>query len=229
MPPWLRTTTAAENGRRCPSASALAHGIVHPANDGRPRAGGEAADVEIGKTPDSEAEFDRTVEYIRATIEAVKEADPAPRFAVTGGFVAQIRRSPLGVVLCMGPFNYPLNETYATLIPALIMGNTVAFKPPKLGVLLHLPLLEAFRDSFPPGVVNTVFGEGRTVVGPLMASGKVDVLAFIGRAGVADTLKKQHPRPHHLRSILGLNAKNPALVMADADLDAAVSECVTGH
>ena len=60
----------------------------------------------------------------------------------------------------MGPYNYPLNETFTTLIPALIMGNTVVFKPPRLGVLLHRPLLEAFRDSFPPGVVNTVYGRG---------------------------------------------------------------------
>ncbi len=59
------------------------------------------------------------------------------------------------------------------------------FKPPKLGVLLHRPLLEAFRDAFPPGVVNTVYGEGREVVGPLMTSGRVDALAFIGTSRVA--------------------------------------------
>ena len=74
------------------------------------------------------------------------------------GVVGQIRRAPLGVVLCMGPFNYPLNETFTTLIPALIMGNTVVFKPPKLGVLLHRPLLDLFQSCFPAGVVNTVYG-----------------------------------------------------------------------
>ena len=58
----------------------------------------------------------------------------------------------------MGPYNYPLNETFATLIPALIMGNTMVFKPPKLGVLLFQPLLEAFRSAFPKGVINTVYG-----------------------------------------------------------------------
>jgi glyceraldehyde-3-phosphate dehydrogenase (NADP+) len=56
-----------------------------------------------------------------------------------------VRRGPLGVVLC--PYNYPLNETFALLIPALIMGNTVVFKPAKHGVLLISPLLEAFRNS----------------------------------------------------------------------------------
>jgi delta 1-pyrroline-5-carboxylate dehydrogenase len=66
-----------------------------------------------------------------------------------------------------GAFNYPLNENFTTLIRALIMGNPVLFKPPKLGVLLHQPLLDVFGDSFPPGVIGTVYGEGPTVISPL--------------------------------------------------------------
>jgi glyceraldehyde-3-phosphate dehydrogenase (NADP+) len=185
---------------------------------------------EIGKTlPDAEKEFDRTVDYIRDTIDALKDLDRASsRFVIEQGVIGQIRRAPLGVVLCMGPFNYPLNETFTTLIPALIMGNTVIFKPPKLGVLLHQPLLEAFRDCFPKGVVNTIYGEGQKVIAPLMTSGRIDVLAFIGSSRVADILKNQHPKPHRLRCILGLEAKNAAIVLKDADLDHAVKECVLG-
>ncbi len=185
---------------------------------------------EIGKAlPDAEKEFDRTVDYIRDTVDALKDLDRvSSRFTITQGVMAQIRRAPLGVVLCMGPFNYPLNETFTTLIPALIMGNTIIFKPPKLGVLLHQPLLKAFRDSFPPGVVNTVYGAGQKIIGPLMSSGQIDVLAFIGSSQVADTLKKQHPKPHRLRCILGLEAKNPGIILEDADLDLAVRECVLG-
>ena len=185
---------------------------------------------EIGKAlPDAEKEFDRTIDYIRDTIDALKDLDRASsRFVIEQGVIGQIRRGPLGVVLCMGPFNYPLNETFTTLIPALIMGNPVIFKPPKLGVLLHQPLLEVFRDSFPPGVIGTVYGEGPTVISPLLKSGRVDVLAFIGSSRVADVLKHQHPRPHRLRSVLGLEAKNAAIVLADADLDQAVRECVLG-
>jgi len=185
---------------------------------------------EIGKSyHDSIKEFDRTVEYIRDTIEAVKELDRnSSRFQIEQGIIGQVRRSPLGVVLCMGPYNYPLNETFTTLIPALLMGNTVIFKPPKYGVLLHHPLLKAFRDAFPPGVVNTVYGHGSAVVGPLMESGRIDVLAFIGTSRVASILKKQHPKPHRLRSVLGLEAKNPAIILPNADLDLAVSECLLG-
>ena len=185
---------------------------------------------EIGKTlSDAQKEFDRTVEYIRATINALKDVDrAASRFAIEEGIVGQVRRSPLGVVLCMGPFNYPLNETYTTLIPALIMGNTVIVKPPKYGTLLHLPLLEAFRDSFPKGVVNMIWGDGKTIITPIIRSGKINVLAFIGTSKVADLLRQQHPIPHRLRCVLGLEAKNPAVILPDADLDVTVRECVTG-
>jgi glyceraldehyde-3-phosphate dehydrogenase (NADP+) len=128
----------------------------------------------------------------------------------------------------MGPFNYPLNETFTTLIPALIMGNTVVFKPAKYGVLLVKPLLEAFRDSFPAGVINIIYGRGRDTVGALMETGKIDVFAFIGTNKGANELKRLHPKPHRLRSILGLDAKNPAIVLSDADLTNAVAECITG-
>ncbi|HSO71021.1 MAG TPA: aldehyde dehydrogenase family protein, partial [Thermodesulfobacteriota bacterium] len=173
--------------------------------------------------------FDRTVQYVLETIEALKELDRVrARFVIEDGIIGQIRRSPLGVVLCMGPFNYPLNETFTILIPALIMGNPVVLKPPKLGVLLFHPLLKVFRDSFPPGVVNTIYGHGREIATPLMRTGKIDVLAFIGTSKPADELKKAHPRPHRLRSVLGLEATNPAIILPDADLDLAVVECFLG-
>lgn len=185
---------------------------------------------EIGKSyADSVKEFDRTVEYIYATIDALKDVDrDSSRFQIEQGIIAQIRRSPLGVVLCMGPFNYPLNETFTTLIPALIMGNTLLFKPPKHGTLLHFPLLEAFRTSFPKGVVNTIYGRGNKIVPQLMQSGKINVLTLIGSSRVADELKKLHPKVNRLRAILGLDAKNAAIVTKDADLDLAVSETVLG-
>lgn len=185
---------------------------------------------EIGKSyADSVKEFDRTVEYIYATIDALKDVDrQSSRFEIEQGIVAQIRRSPLGVVLCMGPFNYPLNETFTTLIPALIMGNTLLFKPPKHGTLLHYPLLEAFKECFPKGVVNTIYGRGNKIVPGLMESGKINVLTLIGSSKVANQLKKLHPKVNRLRAILGLDAKNAAIISANADIDLAVQETVLG-
>ncbi|MEK2688438.1 aldehyde dehydrogenase family protein [Bdellovibrio sp. GT3] len=185
---------------------------------------------EIGKTwIDSQAEFDRTIQYIDDTVDEVKNMErEAGRFHFSGGVMAQIRRAPLGVTLCMGPFNYPLNETFTTLIPALIMGNTAIVKVARYGQLLWDPLLEVFRDAFPKGVVNVINGLGREIVNPVVRDGKIDVLAFIGTSKVASQIKIAHPQPFRFRSILSLEAKNPAIIMEDADLDNAVSECAKG-
>ena len=185
---------------------------------------------EIGKKrSDSEKEFDRTVDYLRDTIAEYKNLQrEGSHINVVDSTLAQIRRGPLGVVLCLGPFNYPLNETFCVLLPAILMGNTCVFKPAKYGVLLMVPLLEAFAKSFPPGVINVVFGRGRTLASPIMASGDVDVLALIGNSKSSNALISQHPKPNRVRQVLGLEAKNPAIVFPDADLDTAVRECVKG-
>ncbi|OIQ28849.1 MAG: NADP-dependent glyceraldehyde-3-phosphate dehydrogenase [Bacteroidetes bacterium MedPE-SWsnd-G2] len=185
---------------------------------------------EIGKNlADSQKEFDRTVDYINDTIEAYKQLDRnSAKFEKQGGIYAHIRRGPLGVVLCLGPYNYPLNETFTLLIPALIMGNTVIFKPAKLGVLLISPLMQCFQNSFPKGVVNVIFGRGRTLATPIMKSGRIDVLALIGNSKSANALQDNHPRKNRLRLVLGLEAKNPAIILPDADLDLTVDECISG-
>ena len=185
---------------------------------------------EIGKKrSDAEKEFDRTVVYLKDTIEEYKNLHrEGSHISQVSGVLAQIRRGPLGVVLCLGPFNYPLNETFCVLLPAILMGNTCVFKPAKYGVLLMVPLLEAFAESFPPGVVNIVFGRGRTLASPIMQSGRVDVLALIGNSKSSNALISQHPKPNRVRQVLGLEAKNPAVVFPDADLDLAVKECVKG-
>jgi glyceraldehyde-3-phosphate dehydrogenase (NADP+) len=185
---------------------------------------------EIGKTlGDSEKEFDRTVEYINDTIQSYKELNSdSAHFSKVQGINAMVRRGPIGVVLCLGPYNYPLNETFTLLIPALIMGNPVIFKPAKHGVLLISPLLEAFRSSFPKGVISIVYGRGREIASPIMKSGKIDILALIGNSKSAIALQDQHPNKNRLRLVLGLEAKNPAIILPDADLDLAIQECISG-
>ena len=178
---------------------------------------------------DSYKEFDRTVDYINDTIEAYKNLDrKSARFDKEGGVFAHIRRSPLGVILCLGPYNYPLNETFCLLIPAIIMGNTAIFKPAKHGVLLIYPLLQAFQESFPPGVVNILFGRGRKIATPIMKTGIIDVLALIGHSNSAVALQDEHPKKNKLRLVLGLEAKNPGIILPDADLEHTIKECVSG-
>ncbi len=185
---------------------------------------------EIGKSlKDSEKEFDRTVKYIYDTIESLKKLDrKSASFTIEEGVIGQVRRSPLGITLCIGPYNYPLNETYTLLIPALIMGNVILFKPPKHGCLLHYCLSKAIKNSFPKGVVNYLYGKGSEIVNPLMETGKINVLTLIGSSKVASDIKKAHPKVNRLRAILGLDAKNPAVILENANLKNAVDECILG-
>ncbi len=185
---------------------------------------------EVGKPwKDCLAEFDRTFKYVEETLDTLERAEKdqaAPLLA--GGFAARVRRAPLGIALCLGPYNYALNETFTTVIPALVMGNPVIVKTPRYGILANALLTPALAESFPPGVANLVTGHGPEVVGPMMETGRIDVLAFIGAAKTAGTLLRQHPRPYRLRPVLGMGAKNPAIVLADADLDQAAAEIVSG-
>ena len=185
---------------------------------------------EIGKSYDESCmEFDRTIDYINDTIEEVEKLEAQQSIMEThGGITAQIKRSPLGVVLCMAPYNFPLNEAFCLLIPALLCGNTTIFKPARFGVLLFEPLLELFQNYFPKGVVNFIYGEGETLAAPIMKSGKVDVLALIGNSSSANALQGLHPKQNRLRLVLGLEAKNPAIILPDADLELSVRECVLG-
>jgi glyceraldehyde-3-phosphate dehydrogenase (NADP+) len=108
------------------------------------------------------------------------------------------------------------------------MGNTVVLKPPRHGVLLFRPLLALWRDLLPPGVVNVIYGEGDEVLLPLMRSGDVDALAFIGSPKVGQALMQAHPRPLRLKTVMGLGAKNAAVVLPGADLEQAARECLLG-
>jgi len=177
----------------------------------------------------STKEFDRTVVYVEDTIKELKDLEnKQSSFVTEEGIVAQIRRAPIGVVLCCGPYNYPFNETYTTLIPSLIMGNTLVIKLPRTGVLCHAPTFELFRDCFPRGVVNIISGSGRETLPPMMETGMFDVFAFIGTSQAADSVQKAHPKPHRLRICLGLEAKNPAIILKSANLDVPIKNCVLG-
>ncbi len=174
-------------------------------------------------------EVDRTVAYIQATVAELKAAERLEaRPFLAEQHVAQVRRVPLGVTLCMGPFNHPLSETFRLLIPALLMGNTALLKPSQHGTLVFQPLLPALQAAFPPGVVNTVYGRGRDVVPPLMKSGQVNVLALVGASHLADRLKKLPPNVNRLRAVLSLDSKNAGIVLPDAHLPTAVEECLAG-
>merc|ERR1719267_62218 len=96
------------------------------------------------------------------------------------GFFNKVRRAAIGIMLCVGPYNYPFNETYATLIPGLLMGNVAIMKLPAVGGLSHMLTIETYAKELPKGVLQFISGSGRETVPPVMRTGKIDVLAFIG-------------------------------------------------
>lgn len=174
-------------------------------------------------------EFHRTLDYIENTMKALEDMErKSNHFHRIENYLAQVRRTPAGVMLCMGPFNYPLNETFAMAIPALLMGNTMVLKLPRYGCLCTVPLLQAFADCFPPGVINIINGDGETIIQPMIKSSTISLLAFIGSNEVAKLLISQHPHSQALTTVLGLEAKNPAFIFPDADLELAVRECING-
>ena len=104
---------------------------------------------EIGKNrKDAEAEFDRTVEFCRKVMDVMEhdleyggggvDSGSSDGWQTIGSTRALVRRAAIGIIMCLGPMNYPLNETYATLIPALLMGNVAIMKIPTVGGLVHL-------------------------------------------------------------------------------------------
>jgi glyceraldehyde-3-phosphate dehydrogenase (NADP+) len=199
---------------------------------------------EIGKPwPSARDEVVRSVEYMRNTLaelSALRETDRQPQRGLAGGklHLARTNRKPLGRVLCVAPFNYPVNEFLTTVVPALLMGNVVLAKTPRFGVLANLVLAESFARCFPPGVVSLLPGDGKVVIPALMGAtekdsagnpcGAIDVLAFIGSEGAANAILKSHPVPITLHKVLGLGAKNLAVVLEGADLDTAASSLTRG-
>ena len=135
-------------------------------------------------------------------------------------------RVPRGVTLAIAPFNYPLNLAVSKIIPALITGNTVVFKPPTNGTLLGCWLGRCFRSAqFPPGVINVVAGRGGEIGHVLTTNPEIDVIGFTGSFQVGQQLLVSNPSAH---TFLELGGKDVMVVLADADVAQAAAAIVAG-
>jgi len=180
---------------------------------------------------DAAAEFDRTMKFVASVIETLEGSDKSEAFGswtIVSGVRGRVRRGPVGVTMMLAPFNYPLNEMYAMMIPALLMGNVIVLKLPAVGGLAHILTVEALEKALPAGVINFVTGAGRKTMGPIMKTGLVDCLGFIGGAKATDALIVQHPQPHRLKVFSQLEGKNIAIVLPDADLEVAAAQIALG-
>ena len=142
--------------------------------------------------------------------------------------LSMVVREPVGVVGQIIPWNYPILMAAWKLAPALAAGCTTVLKPAEQTPMSALMLAELLQElDLPAGVVNIVTGDGPTAGGTLVTDPRVDKIAFTGGVdtgrlvikGAADTVK---------RMSIELGGKNPNIVFADADFDAAVDGALFG-
>ena len=137
------------------------------------------------------------------------------------GHTSMIRRDPVGVVASIAPWNYPLMMAAWKLAPALAAGNCVVIKPSEITPLTALKLAELAKDIFPEGVINVLFGRGKTVGDPLTAHVKVRMVSLTGSIATGAHIIG-HTASSIKRTHMELGGKAPVIVFDDADIDAVV-------
>jgi acyl-CoA reductase-like NAD-dependent aldehyde dehydrogenase len=136
-------------------------------------------------------------------------------------------REPLGVVAVITPWNFPISIPARKIAPALMMGNTVVFKPASDTPLIALRLVEVLAEAgLPAGVLNFVTGSSSQVGKPLVTDPAVRAVTFTGSTGAGQTIHSQVSLT--TRTQMELGGKNPLIVMEDADLDLAVNLTIKG-
>lgn len=188
--------------------------------------------LEIGKDNKScESEILRTADFIRFTADASKslsgESIPGDSFP---GFkrnkISVVTREPLGVVLAISPFNYPINLAASKIAPAIVAGNTVVLKPATQGSLCGLYLAKVFEEAgVPAGVLNTVTGKGSEIGDYIVTHRDVDFINFTGSTEIGTRISKITSM---VPLLMELGGKDAAIVLEDADLDLTASNIVSG-
>lgn len=133
----------------------------------------------------------------------------------------EIRFRPHGVLAVLGPFNFPVHLPNGQILPGLLLGNTIVFKPSEKCPSAAVLMMRCFEEAgFPPGVVNLVQGGAKTAVA-LSNHDDVDGILFTGSVPVGKAIVAANAaRPGRLVA-LELGGKNPSIVLADANVEAA--------
>jgi glyceraldehyde-3-phosphate dehydrogenase (NADP+) len=187
---------------------------------------------EIGKPINSAiSEITRTAEIFKATADSSLQVSGETILGdafegYTKEKVSMTYRVPLGVVLCIGPFNYPFNLTGSKIAPALIAGNTVVMKPPTQGPLtaLHFGIILE-KAGVPPGAFHIITGRGSEIGDYLVSHPLIDMINFTGSS---ETGKKLAKLAGMKPLLLELGGKDAAIVLDDADLEITVNAIVSG-
>ncbi len=147
----------------------------------------------------------------------------APVEARTDKLMTRLSREPLGVVAAITPWNFPLGMARELLIPALMAGNTVVFKPSEIVPLTGAALHETFAAELPAHVLEMVQGDDLT--GKALVAAPIDMVAFVGSSEAGRHIM-QSCAGSLKRMVLELGGKDPMIVCADADLERAAEYAV---
>lgn len=140
---------------------------------------------------------------------------------------SRVLREPIGVVACITPWNYPLHQIVAKVVPAIAAGCTVVLKPSEVAPLNAFLLAEVFDEAgLPPGVFNLVTGYGASVGQRLVSHPDVDMVSFTGSTAAGRAIG-QAASATIKRVALELGGKSAAVVLDDADLPTAVRATVS--
>lgn len=187
---------------------------------------------EVGKAyQDAVKEVERTADLIRYTVEEAihlsGESLNGEHFP--GGSrskLAVVERVPLGVILAISPFNYPVNLAAAKLAPALITGNSVIFKPATQGSISGIKMIEALaKTNIPAGVLNLVTGKGSVIGDYLIEHEDIALVTFTGGTSTGEQIAQ---KAKMIPLVMELGGKDPAIVCEDANLQLASKQIVSG-
>ena len=187
---------------------------------------------EVGKAyQDAIKEVERTADLIHYTVEEAihlsGESLNGEHFP--GGSRSKLavnERVPLGVVLAISPFNYPVNLAAAKLAPALITGNTVIFKPATQGSISGTKMIEALaKTNLPAGVLNLVTGKGSVIGDYLIEHDDIALVTFTGGTSTGERIAQ---KAKMIPLVMELGGKDPAIICEDANLELAAKQIVSG-
>lgn len=142
---------------------------------------------------------------------------------------AFILRKPKGVIACITPWNFPVAIPLWVVLPSVLAGNTVVFKPSEETPICGHRLAELFKEAgFPPGVINVLHGTGEEAGDPLVKHKDVTAVLFTGSRAVGKYIQQQCAADLYKFAATEMGGKNATLVLEDANLDIAVNACVLG-
>ena len=167
-------------------------------------------------------EFDLTVDNFRFFAAAARFMEGRAAGEYLEDHTSFTRRDPIGVIVGIAPWNYPLNMATWKIGPALAAGNTMVLKPSELTPLTALRLAELSADILPPGVLNVLCGSGAAAGAALVEHPRVDMISLTGGVSTGKLIAQQASQSLK-RLHLELGGKAPVVVFDDADVDLLVA------